>query len=127
MKEFQSISEIFNLTGGVHSSALVHEEKIIAFMEDIGRHNAIDKVIGCMLINNHTKSEFSNKILLTSGRISSEILNKIIMSKIPVVISRSAPTDRAIEICRQKNITLVGFARANKMNIYSGNNRIILD
>jgi len=126
MKEFQSKSEIFNLTGGVHSSAIVHKNKIITFMEDIGRHNAIDKVIGCML-NNHNISEFADKILLTSGRISSEILHKIIICEIPIVISRSAPTDRAIEICRKKNITLVGFARANKMNIYSGSHRIILE
>ncbi|MBE9467126.1 MAG: formate dehydrogenase accessory sulfurtransferase FdhD [Bacteroidetes bacterium] len=122
MRAFQSESKVFQKTGGVHSSAIVENNEIIVFREDIGRHNAIDKVIGNLLIN---KFSFDNKIILTSGRISSEILHKIIMCKIPILVSRSAPTNKAIKICRNLNITLIGFVRGDKMNIYSGQQRII--
>lgn len=132
MKEFQTCSQTFLKTGGVHSAAMVEEERITVFREDIGRHNAIDKVIGNTIINNTKvspiesgQSGFNNKIILTSGRISSEILLKIQKCGIPVIITRSAPTDKAIQICREKNITLVGFVRGNRMNIYSGEQRII--
>ena len=132
MKEFQTCSQTFLKTGGVHSAAMVEEERITVFREDIGRHNAIDKVIGNTIINNPKVSPiesgqagFNNKIILTSGRISSEILLKIQKCGIPVIITRSAPTDKAIHICREKNITLVGFVRGNRMNIYSGEDRII--
>lgn len=121
MRDFQSKSEIFIKTGGVHSAAIVGNDEIIVFREDIGRHNAIDKVIGNLLIN---KLSFNNKIILTSGRISSEILHKVIMCEIPILISRSAPTNKAILMCRKLNITLVGFVRGDKMNIYSGGQRI---
>lgn len=126
MKKFQENSKIFLQTGGVHSSALVHKGKLVAFMEDIGRHNAIDKVIGYMLMKQTHVSDFSDKIILTSGRISSEILQKAFRCKIPIIISRSAPTNIAIELCRKKDITLIGFARGSKMNIYSGIHRIDL-
>ncbi len=125
MKEFQTCSQTFLKTGGVHSAAMVEEERITVFREDIGRHNAIDKVIGNMITNNPKVSGFNNKIILTSGRISSEILLKIIKCGIPVIVTRSAPTDKAIHKCREKNITLVGFVRGNKMNIYSGEQRIV--
>lgn len=124
MKTFQAGSETFAQTGGVHSSAIVYKEKIIAFMEDIGRHNAIDKIIGSILLNDKYSAALNEMILLTSGRISSEIFQKIYRCKIPVIISRSAPTAMAINISREKNITLIGFARGNKMNIYSGSHRI---
>lgn len=126
MKKFQESSKIFLQTGGVHSSAMVHNGKIVSFMEDLGRHNAIDKVIGYFLMKHSHVSDFSDKIILTSGRITSEILQKISRCKIPIIISRSAPTDKAVEICIKKNITLVGFARGNRMNVYSGIQRINL-
>jgi FdhD protein len=124
MKRFQKKSEIFLKTGGVHSSAIVKNGRIISFMEDIGRHNTIDKVIGHLLLKKTGEPVFTDKAILTSGRISSEILQKILRCEIPILISRSAPTDIAIETCRRKNITLVGFARGNKLNIYSGSRRI---
>ncbi|RLD59752.1 MAG: formate dehydrogenase accessory sulfurtransferase FdhD [Bacteroidetes bacterium] len=122
MRAFQSESETFQKTGGVHSAAIVENNKILVFYEDIGRHNAIDKTIGSLLIN---KTSFGNKIVLTSGRVSSEILHKVIMCNIPILISRSAPTNKAVKICRNLNITLIGFVRGDKMNIYSGEQRII--
>ncbi|SHK19298.1 formate dehydrogenase accessory sulfurtransferase FdhD [Tepidibacter formicigenes] len=116
IKNFNKKSELFLQTGGVHSCGLCNSEKIILFEEDIGRHNALDKILGKCLIDD---IKLKDKIILISGRISSEILIKIAKRKIPVVVSRSAPTDLAVNIARELNITLIGFARGEKMNIYS--------
>jgi len=123
MKNFQNRSILFQTTGAVHSAAIILPNKNIIFREDIGRHNAVDKVIGNRLLH-HDKSH--NKILITSGRISSEIFLKTYIYKIPIIISRSAPTNKAIQQCRKAHITLAGFVRGNKMNIYSAPNRIII-
>lgn len=117
MKEFNHKSELFLTTGGVHSCALCDLEKILYFQEDIGRHNALDKILGAALMDN---LDLKDKIILTSGRISSEILIKSAKRGIPAIISRSAPTSLAVDISRELNILLIGFARADKMNIYNG-------
>ncbi|MFH1230676.1 MAG: formate dehydrogenase accessory sulfurtransferase FdhD [Planctomycetota bacterium] len=122
MADFQKRSQIYFKTGGVHSAALADEKSILIFREDIGRHNAIDKVIGHAVLANNT---FENKILLTSGRISSEVLFKVKKCGVPIVISRSAPTNQGIRLSKDFGITLVGFARGNRMNVYSGEKRII--
>jgi len=115
MNEFQKRSVIFKETGGVHSAALCKEDKIIAFAEDIGRHNAVDKIIGeVYLKGENTKDKF----LLLSGRISSEILIKTARLKVPLIVSRSAPTNMAVKLAKQLNISLVGFARGQRLNIY---------
>ncbi|SHH16916.1 formate dehydrogenase accessory sulfurtransferase FdhD [Tepidibacter thalassicus] len=116
IKDFNVKSEVFRQTGGVHSCALCNSDRIILFEEDIGRHNALDKIVGMCLIED---IDLHDKIILTSGRISSEIVIKIAKIKIPVIVSRSAPTSLAIDIARELNITLIGFARGEKMNIYS--------
>ena len=116
IKEFNRKSELFINTGGVHSCALCSMEDILIFEEDIGRHNALDKVFGKALLED---MDTTDKIILTSGRISSEILIKAAKRQIPVIVSRSAPTSLSVEIANELNITLVGFARGQKMNIYS--------
>lgn len=116
MRSFNKDSELFNSTGGVHACAICNEHGIIYFEEDIGRHNALDKVLGKALVEN---MDLSDKIILTSGRISSEMLIKAAKRGIPVVVSRSAPTSLAVDMARELNITLVGFVRGEKMNIYS--------
>jgi FdhD protein len=122
MKEFQKKSEIFLKTGCVHASAIADLKGILIFREDIGRHNAVDKVIGNALSNGIL---FEDKILLSTGRISSEIIFKVQKCKIPVIVSKSAPTNQAVKLSKDLNITLVGFARGNRMNIYSNEERII--
>ena len=116
MREFNNRSELFNETGGVHSCALCSIEDLLVHRDDIGRHNALDKILGWGHINNQS---FEDKLVLTTGRISSEMLIKIARRGVPVVISRSAPTSLAVELARELNITLVGFARGQKMNIYT--------
>ena len=116
IKEFNKKSELFLNTGGVHSCALCSTNDIIVFKEDIGRHNALDKVLGKALIEN---IDTKDKIILTSGRISSEILIKTAKRQIPVLVSRSAPTSLSVEMAKKLGITLIGFARGEKMNIYT--------
>ncbi len=121
MVDFQKKSELYLKTGGVHSAALADDKGILTFKEDIGRHNAIDKVIGQGLKENIS---FENKIMITSGRISSEVLLKIQKCNIPMVVSKSAPTNQAVKLAKDMGITLIGFARGNRMNIYSRDERI---
>lgn len=89
---------------------------IIIFKEDIGRHNALDKIFGQALLEG---IDTEDKIILTSGRISSEMLIKTAKRQVPMIISRSAPTSLAVEMAEKLGITLIGFARGEKMNIYT--------
>lgn len=120
-REFHNRSELYHLTGCIHSAALSDGKNIIAFAEDIGRHNAIDKVIGYALLE---ELGFSGKIMLASGRLSSEMASKCSRWGIPIIASRTAPTDRAVEIAEKRGMTLVGFVRSNRLNVYTHPQRI---
>ena len=122
MNGLQEKAKLFKLTGGTHSCALADKQgSIILFTEDISRYNTIDKILGEAFVNDITTED---KIILTSCRITSGILKKIIIGKLPVVISRAAPTDRAVELAQKIGITLVGFVRGKRMNIYTHPGRI---
>jgi FdhD protein len=121
LKEFRTSSDLFTKTGGVHSAALVDKEKIILFSEDIGRHNAVDKLLGKAFL---TGIPIDDKILLSSGRISGEIMTKVIRNRIPILISRTAPTCMSITYAEDHGVTLIGFARGNRMNVYTHPQRI---
>ena len=121
MKTFQKQSQEHTLTRGVHSAALASTDEILIFRDDIGRHNAIDKVIGEAL---DAGVGFLGKILLTSGRISSEILSKVLRCRMPMIAAAGAPTNQAVKIARQMNITLLGRVRGSRMIVYSGDERI---
>jgi len=122
-RDFQKRSEGYRTTGGVHSAALADIHRIIIFAEDIGRHNAVDKVIGYALLEDIF---FPGKIMLASGRLSSEIVSKCSRCAIPVIISRAAPTTLSVDIAEASGLTLIGFARGDRMNIYTGRQRIVL-
>ncbi len=124
MKEFQHRSQIFKATGGVHSAALCNTRDIFVFAEDIGRHNAIDKIFGRCLLEDILTDDH---IIITSGRISSEILLKVARRNIPIIISKSAPTDLGTKLASDLNVTLVGFVRGKRMNIYANDWRVITD
>jgi len=121
---FRSISRLYLETGGVHSAALSDGKEILFFSEDIGRHNAVDKLIGKAFL---ASVPLENKVLLTSGRVTSEIVTKAGRNRFPVLISRAAPSCMAISYAEDMGITLVGFARADRMNIYTWPKRIALD
>lgn len=122
MEKFNKSSKLFIETGGVHSAGLANVKEILYFYEDIGRHNAIDKVLGKADIK---KVSYSDKILLTSGRISHELISKISKRAIPIVVSHSAPTSYSIELAKALNITLVGFVRGKRLNVYTNFDNII--
>lgn len=119
--EFQHRSATYRATGGVHSAALSDTRSIQVFSEDIGRHNAIDKIFGESLLEGISTDE---KIVVTSGRISSEILLKVARRNIPIIISKSAPTDLGVRLAHDLGITLIGFVRGKRMNVYSNDWRI---
>ncbi|MBI2852030.1 MAG: formate dehydrogenase accessory sulfurtransferase FdhD [Chloroflexi bacterium] len=121
-REFQHRSEIYRSTGGVHSAALCDTKNILVFNEDIGRHNAVDKVMGECLMKGIATDD---RIVITSGRISSEMLLKIARRNIPVIISKSAPTDLGVKLATDLGITLLGFVRGKRMNVYAHDWRIV--
>ncbi len=124
LADFRSRSQLFLRTGGVHSAALADSRKILLFAEDIGRHNAVDKLIGKAFVQG---IPLADKILLSSGRISGEIMIKVVRNKIPVLISRAAPTCMAVSHAEDHGVTLIGFARGNRMNIYTHPQGVVLD
>ncbi|WDV45898.1 formate dehydrogenase accessory sulfurtransferase FdhD [Clostridiaceae bacterium M8S5] len=124
MKKFTTQSQLFKETGGVHSCGLCIDDRIIVFEEDIGRHNAIDKIIGYIILND---LEVKDKYIVTSGRLSSDMVIKAAKINIPAVVSKSAPTNLSIEIAKSLNLTLIGFARGNKMNVYTQSGNILID
>ena len=121
-RDFQARSELYKLTGCIHSAALSDGDILLCFAEDIGRHNAVDKVIGYALLE---QIPFSGKILLASGRISSEISSKCSRWGIPVLATRTAPTHLALEIAEKRGVTVVGFVRGNRFNVYTHPERIV--
>ncbi len=124
VKEFQHSSRTYRATGGVHSAALCDTESILVFNEDIGRHNAIDKIFGkCVLEDIPT----DGRLIVTSGRVSSEILLKVARRNVPIIISVSAPTDVAVQLADSLDVTLVGFVRGSRMNVYTHNWRVRID
>ncbi|MDD1695977.1 MAG: formate dehydrogenase accessory sulfurtransferase FdhD [Methanoregula sp.] len=114
-------SELHNITGGIHIVGLVSSDCVITRAEDIGRHNALDRVIGYALRNN---IDLSSTCAVCSGRISSEIVRKCLIANIPVIISRSATTTLAIDIAAKNGICIVGFVRGGKMIIYTHPERV---
>ncbi|WP_332634170.1 formate dehydrogenase accessory sulfurtransferase FdhD [Halalkalibacter flavus] len=124
MKKMQDTSVVFKNTGGVHNAALCTAHELIISRSDIGRHNALDKLYGYSLLNGISVRD---KILVFSGRISSEILTKAAKIGVGIVLSKSAPTDLAIQLAEDLNITAVGFIRGSSFNIYSHPKRIVLE
>ena len=122
VREFQHRSQIFRTTGGVHSAALCDTKNILVFSEDIGRHNAIDKIFGeCVLKDIST----DGRVIITSGRVSSEILLKAAKRNIPLLVSKSAPTNMGVKLAGELGITLIGFVRGKRMNVYSNDWRLV--
>jgi FdhD protein len=122
VRKFNEQCEIHRLTNGVHSAALCDRKHILVFNNDLGRHNAIDKVFGeCILKGIETEDRF----IITSGRTPSEMVLKVAKGKIPILISVSVPTDLSIRLARDLGITMVGAVRNGIMNVYTNDWRIL--
>ena len=123
MRLFNNSSKLFDNTGCVHKAELVLEDGTIYVAEDIGRHNAIDKVIGLASID---KKDVKRSVLYATGRLSMEMVVKCVMHKIPIVVSKAAVTFQGIKSANEHGITLIGFARGTKMNVYTHSGRVIV-
>ncbi len=121
VKKFYEESELYKLTGCVHKAMIYLLDGTTVTAEDIGRHNAIDKVVGkCKL----KKLDTTKSVLFVSGRLSSEMVTKAVMHRIPIVVSRTAPTYLGVQTAHKHGVTLIGFARGRKMNLYTHQGRI---
>ncbi len=122
-EKLRAAQKIFEYTGGIHAAGLFNESGQLMFMcEDIGRHNALDKLIGKALKD---EIDFSKSILLLSGRSSFELIQKASMAACPIVAAVGAPSSLAVQLAKEAGISLVGFLKSNHFNVYSGKERIV--
>ena len=125
-KVLQESQSEFSKTGGIHASGLFESNgKLIALKEDVGRHNALDKLIGCVLRENQINPK--NQFITCSGRLNFELVQKVLMTNIGIMIGVGAPTSLAIDLANKFDITLIGFVKRDSFNIYTNNKKVIVD
>ncbi len=121
MKQLNQSATLYKECRGVHTSALGEGDQLLAVAEDVGRHNTLDKICGECLMR---KIPTRDHILVTTGRISSEMITKAAKMQVPIVVSRTSPTHLAVELARAWNITLIGYAKGGQMSVYAGVERV---
>ena len=125
-KVLQEAQSEFSKTGGIHASGLFESNgKLIALKEDVGRHNALDKLIGCVLRENQINPKI--QFITCSGRLNFELVQKVLMTNIGILIGVGAPTSLAIDLANKFDITLIGFVKRDSFNIYTNNKKVIVD
>jgi len=123
-KRLRSAQKTFEQTGGLHAAGIFDEDgKLVVLREDVGRHNAVDKVVGHGFLRNHLP--FDRQVLMVSGRASFEIMQKALAARIPIVCAVSAPSSLAVEFARASGQILVGFLRGASFNVYSHPERVL--
>ena len=121
--KLRQAQDVFDKTGSLHAAGLFDEQgELLGLREDVGRHNAVDKLVGSFILRDRLPPPVS--ILMVSGRTSFEIVQKALMAGIPMIAAVSAPSSLAVDIARESNMTLVGFLRGKACNVYAGEERI---
>jgi FdhD protein len=124
MKDLYLGATGYRASRGIHGAALAEPERLLYMAEDVGRHNAVDKVVGEALLAGRTTRD---RILLNTGRISSEMLLKGARMGVPLVVSRTSPTEMAIALAEQLGITVVGYLQHDSFNLYTGGDHLLLE
>ena len=122
LNQLFSVQDLYQSAGGVHTSALSDGKRILISAEDIGRHNTLDKIAGRCLLDG---IQPGRRVLITTGRVSSEMMQKAVRIGAAVVISRTAPSSLSIEIAEKSGITLIGYARRDRFTIYCHPQRVV--
>jgi FdhD protein len=123
-KKVNTRPSLYLKAGALHGCVLCKEDSPIIYVEDVGRHNAVDKIAGWMLLN---KEDANNKIFYTTGRLTSEMVIKTVQMGIPILISRSGFTESGVKLAKEAGLTLIGRAKGKKMIIANGIERVIFD
>jgi len=123
-KQINTEPSLYLKAGAIHGCVLAHQDRPLLYMEDVGRHNAVDKIAGYMFLNNIPAKD---KIFYTTGRLTSEMIIKTVQMEIPILISRSGFTAWGVDLARQAGLTLVGRARGKRFLVLSGEERLIFD
>ena len=123
-KKINTCPSLYLKAGALHGCVLCKEDKPLVYVEDVGRHNAVDKIAGWMMMN---KTVPDDKIFYTTGRLTSEMVIKTVLMGIPILVSRSGFTESGVSLAKEANLTLVGRAKGKKMIIANGKERIVFD
>jgi FdhD protein len=113
---------LYHRAGGIHTTALAEGERLLLTAEDIGRHNTLDKIAGICLRQGRSMRD---RVLLTSGRVSSEMMNKVARMDIPIIISRTSPTSLSVQLAQAWGVTLIGYTRRHSFRVYAGVERVV--
>lgn len=124
MRQLNEAATLYRASRGVHTSALADTERLLVLAEDVGRHNTLDKIRGACLLHG---IQTQDCVLISSGRISSEMITKARKMEAPIVISRTSPTVMSIRLAKAWNMTLIGYVRGRQMRIYAGAERVVFD
>ncbi len=124
MKKINTAPSLYLKAGAIHGCVLCEEDRPLVYMEDVGRHNAVDKIAGFMFLN---KVSATDKIFYTTGRLTSEMVIKSVQMQIPILVSRSGFTAWGVDLAREAGLTLVGRARGKRFLVLSGEDRLVFD